>query len=129
MQSETSDSSQRANGLYVIAALNVLAAILLAVSIDNPSRYPLVIPIILFLAIAWGMFKRRAWARVLALVVHWIVFVGTIVFLAYCLISLPFVPQEGIGFALIFIFCFAVIALPVLGVSGWTVWYLHKRPL
>jgi hypothetical protein len=128
MHSERSSSSRRAIGLRVIAAMDVLAAVLLAVQVlDNTSRYPLVIPIILFLVIAWGLLKRRAWARVLALIVHWIVFVGAITFLVFYLACLLFVSPQDMGFALLFVFFCTVIAVPVIVVSGWIVWYLHSR--
>src|SRR6476660_3801964 len=100
----------RGIGLQVIVAIQVVAAIGLLVAIGRlwNSRDPLgsllealvwVFLATLLLMIGWGLWTRRAWARLLALVVYWPTFVATIILLPLCLGVLILVPAGGIAVA------------------------------
>ena len=94
----------RGIGLQVIAAVHVLAAIVLGVLVvrlwnpgDHVEALPWVLLAILLLTIAWGLWRRQTWARVLALIIHWPTLVGAIVLLPACLFVLLFVPAGEIA--------------------------------
>lgn len=96
---------------------------------DQMEALPWGLLTLLLLAIGWGLWRRQVWARVLALVVHWTVFVGAVGLLPLCLYVLLLVPARGIAVAHVFALIGAVLALPILILSGWTIWYLHRRML
>jgi hypothetical protein len=117
----------------VIAAVHILGAIALGILVvllwnegDYAETFPWVLLAVLLLAIAWGLWKRRNWARVLALIIHWPSLVGAIVLLTACLLLLYGPPGEspvrhGVAF-------FGLVLLsPVLLASAWTLWYLQWR--
>lgn len=130
----------RGIGLHVIAAIQLVAAIGVVVAIvdlwnpDDPlgslvEALSWVLLTILLLAIGWGLWSRRAWARVLALIIHWPTFIGAIGLLPLCLGFLLLVPARGIAVFHAFALFGLVVLPPVLLVSGWTLWYLHRRTL
>ena len=134
----------RAIGLQVIAGIQLVAAISLVglvvaylVAQRNPNDLLWwvdeslfwVFPAILLLTIGRGLWNRRPWARVLALIIHWPIFVGAIGLLPLCLGFLLLVPARGIAVGHVFALFGLVAVAPVFLVSGWTLWYLHRRTL
>jgi hypothetical protein len=88
-----------------------------------------VFPIILLVTIGWGLWNRRGWARPLGLILHWPTFAGAIVLLLLCL-CIPFlVPATGIAVAHFLARQGLIVLPPVVLVSGWTLWCLHRRTL
>jgi hypothetical protein len=117
-----------------IAAVHGLAAIVvgvLVVRLWNPGDYiealPGVLLVALLLAIAWGLWWRRAWGRVLALIVHWPCLVGAVVLLPACLYVLLFVPPGEIAVLHFFALLALVFLSPALLLSASTLWYLQWR--
>jgi hypothetical protein len=79
------------------------------------------------LSLAWGLWNRRRWARTLALVLHWPVFVGSCVLLAASFLCLLLVPGGNIDVLRAFAQA-ALVGLPfVAAFSGWTLRHLYRR--
>jgi hypothetical protein len=77
------------------------------------------------LLVAWGLWRRRPWARTLALVLHWPLFVGACALLLASVVCLLLVPPGGIDVfrAMAQI---GLVGLPLIAaVSSWTLWYLY----
>jgi len=127
-------------GLQVIAAIQVVEAIGLVVAIvgawnpEDPGGSLIeamfwVLLAILLLTIGWGLWMRRAWARLLALVLHWPAFAGALVLFPLCLLFLLLAPARGIAVGHVFAWIGLIVLPPALLLSGWIVWYLHRRTL
>lgn len=119
---------------HIIAAILVHTAILLAIATvqlynpgDQIEALPWALLSALLLAAARGMWRQAAWARVLTLIIVWPAFVGSVIFLPLCLVILLLVPARGIAVGHVYAM-FGLIGLPpILLVSGYTLWYLHKQ--
>jgi hypothetical protein len=111
---------------HIVAIVYVVAAIMLAVAIvglynprDQIEALPWVLLMILPLAMVRGLWRQAAWARGLALVIHWPVFV---VALGLCLCIF-----RGIAVAPFFAIFLVIDLLPLLLVYGGTLWLLHRQ--
>ncbi len=119
---------------HIIAVVHVLAAILLAVATvglynpgDQHEALPWVLLAMLLLAMARGLWRQAAWARGLALLIHWPAFVGAAVLLPLCLCIIFLIPARGIAMGRAYAVFGVIGLLPVLLVSGCTLWFLRRQ--
>ena len=126
------------SGLDVIAAIQFVVAIGLVVAIvglwdwEDPfgslvDAFFRALLTILFLAIGWGLWSRRDWARTLALIVHWPTFAGATALLPLCLYIHFLVPAKGIAVFHAFALLGVILLPPLFLVSVSTLWYLNRR--
>ncbi len=122
-------------GLRISAIVHALVGVLLGGFVAlgwNSGKYevealPWMLLAILLVVLARGLWRRRGWSRMLALIIHWPVLVGSASLLPMCLAYVLLATPEGIAV----VYAFAVYGLfflsPLVLFSGWTVWYLHRR--
>jgi hypothetical protein len=120
-------------GIYCIAAIHLIAALLvgwLIIIAWNPGDLHEALPWMLvaavLMALAVGLWRRRRWARLVALIIHWPTFAGSLLLLPLCVIFLLVDPAGEMSFFHPFAFLGVIFLSPALLLSGCTVWYLHS---
>jgi hypothetical protein len=125
-------------GLQVVAAIQILLALALAglAAALWDSRDPVgsfveamfwLVLAAVFALIGWGLWKRRRWARQVALVIHWPIFVGASALLALSVLILLRPPSGGIDVVHASASLGMYVLPPIIIASGGTLRRLHKR--
>ena len=130
----------RKTGLGLIACLHIVLAISLSLLLAKVHflRYwgsmqltPLLlqgifwlIPIILLMVIGLGLFRRRRWARLLAIAFHWPLCLGSIGACMYLVLS-ELVVRVGMYWPIAIVA--AVVLLSIASVSALVLWYMHRH--
>jgi hypothetical protein len=117
--------------MRVIAAMHVVAAIGLVVAIvalwnpgDLAEALPWILLTILPLAMAWGLWNRRAWAREAVSDYYSPIFFVALAPFSFCLFFYFLVPARGIAVAHVYAVLGLFFLTPILLITGLTVWYL-----
>ena len=116
-------------GIYCIAAVHVIAALVVGILIftqdlDEAVGMPVVVALV---GLAVGLWLRHRGTRPFVLIIHGAIALMSFVVLPACATFLLLVPVKGTVFLHIYAL-FGLCASLILGLlSAWIVWYMHKR--
>ncbi|TWU29481.1 hypothetical protein [Bythopirellula polymerisocia] len=120
--------------MRVIAAIHVAVALGLVVAIgglwnwgDPSEAICWGFPTILLLTMAWGLWRRQAWALDVVSIAYRPMFDVGIVPLLLCLSYYFLVPARGIAVLHVFAALGILLLFPAVLVTGSTVWFLKRR--